>query len=219
MKLFVYCAGGFGKEIMDVAIRSNISNYRWDEMCFIDDNASLSRDFYGTKILTLDQAISSYDINHIEVLIASGEPFIRKILFEKLKSKNVKLGSVIDTTCVISETAIMGEGLIATPYCSIASSAVVGKNVAINTKSIVGHDIVVGDQCVISSMVNIGGACVVGENSYIGMGTSIKEGVVIGKDVIIGMGSVVYNDVPDGVIALGNPARPMRPNVEKRVFK
>ena len=31
--------------------------------------------------------------------------------------------------------------------------------------------------------------------------------------------SVVFNDLPDNVVALGNPARPMRPNLEQRVFK
>lgn len=219
MNLFVYCAGGFGKEIMDVVLRLNKNHCRWKDVNFIDDNQNLSGDFYGTKIYTLNQVAENFDLNQIEVLIASGEPLIRKIIFEKIKSKNIKLCSAIDSTCVISETAKLGEGLIVTPYCSIASSAVVGKNVAVNTKAIIGHDIVVGDHCVISSMVNIGGACVVGENSYIGMGASIKEGAVIGKDVIIGMGSVVYNDIPDGVIALGNPARPMRPNVDKKVFK
>jgi acetyltransferase-like isoleucine patch superfamily enzyme len=33
------------------------------------------------------------------------------------------------------------------------------------------------------------------------------------------MGSVVYNDIPDQMIALGNPARPMRRNDDKKVFK
>jgi acetyltransferase-like isoleucine patch superfamily enzyme len=33
------------------------------------------------------------------------------------------------------------------------------------------------------------------------------------------MGSVVYSDIPDNVIALGNPARAARPNADKRVFK
>ena len=41
----------------------------------------------------------------------------------------------------------------------------------------------------------------------------------IGEGVIVGMGSVVFNDLPDNVVALGNPARPMRPNLEQRVFK
>ena len=51
------------------------------------------------------------------------------------------------------------------------------------------------------------------------MAAQIKEGLVIGSEVIVGMGSVVHYDIPDGMIALGNPARPMRRNVEKRVFK
>jgi acetyltransferase-like isoleucine patch superfamily enzyme len=68
-------------------------------------------------------------------------------------------------------------------------------------------------------MVNLGGNCQIGRNSYIGMGTLIKEGVRIGEDAIVGMGSVVYHDIPDQMIALGNPARPMRRNDDKKVFK
>ena len=85
--------------------------------------------------------------------------------------------------------------------------------------SIIGHDVAIGENSVISSMVNMGGGCVVGHNTYIGMGALIKEGVTIGSNSIIGMGSVVYNDIPDEVIALGNPARVVRKNIEKKVFK
>ena len=35
----------------------------------------------------------------------------------------------------------------------------------------------------------------------------VLPGVTIGKDVVIGAGSVVTHDVPDGVVATGNPAR------------
>ena len=68
-------------------------------------------------------------------------------------------------------------------------------------------------------MVNLGGSCAVGNASYIGMGALIKERVKIGSNTIIGMGSVVFNDIPDNVIALGNPARVMRPNTDQKVFK
>jgi sugar O-acyltransferase (sialic acid O-acetyltransferase NeuD family) len=219
MKLFIYCAGGFGKEIFDTAKRANDSQNIWDEICFIDDNAGLGCEFYGTKLFTFEKVLDTFDSFCFEVSIATGEPFIRKKIYEKLKSNNINLTTIVDPTAVISETANIGEGVVVTPYCSITSNAVVGNNVAINTKAIVGHDITLGDNCVISSLVNIGGASSIGENSYIGMGVQIKEGLTIGKDVIVGMGSVVYNDIPEGVIALGNPARPMRANIDKRVFK
>ncbi|SLM63741.1 hypothetical protein DAQ1742_02892 [Dickeya aquatica] len=35
---------------------------------------------------------------------------------------------------------------------------------------------------------------------------------------IVGMGAAVFNDIPDEVIALGNPARILRKNDSKKVF-
>ena len=219
MKLFIYCAGGFGREIFDTAKRINKSNNKWDEICFIDDDVCLGNEFYGTKLFTFDTVLEKFDLGSFEVSIANGEPVVRKAIYDKLKSSNIKLATLVDNTAIVSDTATMGEGVIVTSYCSVSSSAVVGNNVALNAKAIVGHDVKLGEHCVVSSLVNVGGACSVGENSYIGMGVQIKEGLVIGKDVIVGMGSVVYNDIPDGVIALGNPARPMRQNIDKKVFK
>lgn len=70
----------------------------------------------------------------------------------------------------------------------------------------------------ISGLVNIGGGCKVGNGAYIGMGSQLKEGTNIGKSTIIGMGSIVYNDIPEGVTALGNPCRPMQKNTAGYVF-
>jgi len=48
----------------------------------------------------------------------------------------------------------------------------------------------------------------IGSNVWIGAGALILPGVTIGDDALVGAGSVVTRDVPDGAIALGNPARP-----------
>jgi sugar O-acyltransferase (sialic acid O-acetyltransferase NeuD family) len=219
MKMFIYCAGGFGKEVYDAAKRANQVHQKWDAIYFIDDYATSGSDCYGTKVYTLDAVHEQFDPVDVEVVIANGEPLYRKRIHDKLIGKHFRLGAVIDSTAVISDTCVMAEGVIVTPFCSVSSLATVGVNVAVNTKSIVGHDVQLGDHCVVSSMVNIGGACKIGDSSYLGMGAQIKEGVRIGREVIVGMGSVVYNDIPDGMIALGNPARPMRQNVDKLVFR
>jgi sugar O-acyltransferase (sialic acid O-acetyltransferase NeuD family) len=218
VKLFIYCAGGFGKEIMDMARRINKFESRWEEICFIDDIFQ-SNEFYGAKLYPFATVLDRFDVSSIEISIANGEPVVRRVLFDKINNAGFKLTTLVDNTAIVSDTAKMGEGVIVTAYCSISSSAVLGNNVAINTKAIIGHDVTLGDHCVVSSLVNVGGVSSVGANSYIGMGVQLKEKIIIGKDVIVGMGSVVYNDIPDGVIALGNPARPMRKNIDKKVFK
>ena len=46
---------------------------------------------------------------------------------------------------------------------------------------------------------------------WIGGNTVVNPGVTIGNNVVIGSGSVVTKDIPDNVIAVGNPCRVLRP--------
>ncbi|MBQ9472343.1 MAG: sugar O-acetyltransferase [Ruminococcus sp.] len=50
----------------------------------------------------------------------------------------------------------------------------------------------------------------IGENSWLGAGVIVVPGVTIGKNAVIGAGSVVVKDIPDNVLAVGNPARVIR---------
>ncbi|MBQ4253954.1 MAG: sugar O-acetyltransferase [Erysipelotrichaceae bacterium] len=59
----------------------------------------------------------------------------------------------------------------------------------------------------------------IGENSWLGAGVIIVPGVTIGKNTVIGAGSVVTKDIPDNVVAVGNPCRVLREVSEKdRLF-
>lgn len=50
----------------------------------------------------------------------------------------------------------------------------------------------------------------IGENAWIAANVVILPGVHIGKNTVIGAGSVVTKDIPDGVVAVGNPCRVLR---------
>jgi sugar O-acyltransferase (sialic acid O-acetyltransferase NeuD family) len=203
---------------MDVATRVNAIHDHWQSISFIDDVCK-DNVRYGATVFDFAQMCGLLAENVGEVVIANGEPAARVALRHKLDGKGIRLGTLIDDSTIIAPTARLAAGVIVAPFCSISSDANLGTNVSVNTMSIIGHDVAVGENTVISSMVNIGGSTVIGKNSYIGMGALIKEGVKIGNEVIVGMGSVVYSDIPDNVIVLGNPARPMRPNTDKCVFK
>jgi len=60
---------------------------------------------------------------------------------------------------------------------------------------------------------------VIGDNCWIGGDVTILPGVTIGSNTIIGAKSVVTKDIPDGVIAVGNPCRVLRPITESDRIK
>lgn len=50
----------------------------------------------------------------------------------------------------------------------------------------------------------------VGNNVWIGGGVKVMPGVTIGSNVVIGSGSIVTKDIPNNVVAAGNPCRVIR---------
>jgi maltose O-acetyltransferase len=50
----------------------------------------------------------------------------------------------------------------------------------------------------------------IGSDVWVGGGAIICPGVVIGSRSVIGAGSVVTRNIPDGVVAVGNPCRVIR---------
>lgn len=55
-----------------------------------------------------------------------------------------------------------------------------------------------------------GAPITIGNNVWIGGSVCVLPGVTIGDNVVIGAGSVVAKDIPDNVIAVGNPCRVIR---------
>lgn len=211
---YVYGAGGLGVETIDI-ICHMISEGFSEEItpAFLIDGPA-EEPIHGFSVTSLKDAIPGS-----LVTIAVGEPATRTLLREKAVDADLQLATAISPNAFVSKFALLGAGCIIAPFCSIQARARIDDNVTINTAAIVGHDVVVDRDCGLSSMINLGGAVKVGAASYIGMGALVKEGLTIGHSTIVGMGSVVYTDVPDEVVCVGNPARVSRRNTDKRVFK
>ena len=86
----------------------------------------------------------------------------------------------------------------------IGDNAVIAPNVSIYTA---GHPIHPESR---NSGYEYGIDVTIGDNVWIGGNVCIMPGVTIGNNVVIGAGSVVTKDLPDNVIAAGNPCRIIR---------
>ena len=71
-----------------------------------------------------------------------------------------------------------------------------------------GHDI--SDM----NYAHCGDEIVVGDDVWLGAGAMILPGVTIGSGTVIGAGSVVTCDIPERVVAVGNPARAIKSRKE-----
>lgn len=211
---YIYGCGGLGSETMDI-LEDNIRH----AILVADHNCIFVVDGVGELNIDGYDVIDFKDtLEGSKITIAVGEPSTRKKLLEKVRQQKLVLTSVISRHAFVSNTAFIDNGVIVAPFVSIQAHAHVEENVAINTQAIIGHDVRVKAGSVISSQVNLGGSCIIDERSYIGMGALVIEKVSIGSESVVGMGSVVYKDIPSGVIALGNPARVVRRNEDKKVF-
>jgi virginiamycin A acetyltransferase len=107
--------------------------------------------------------------------------------------------------------ATIGEQAYIGSYCMIAH-AHIGRDVLLGSNVHVGvgrhvHGTTALDRPIRlqpgwSEMITIG------EDTWIGNGAIVMAGV--GRQCVIGAGSVVVKEVPDGMIAVGNPARVLR---------
>lgn len=75
-----------------------------------------------------------------------------------------------------------------------------------------GHPAIIGKNVTVGHRAIIHG-CQIGDNTLVGMGAIVLNGAKIGKNCIIGAGALVTGgtEIPDGMMALGSPAKVRRP--------
>ena len=214
MILGIYGAGGAGREVKEIAEMTN----QWEELVFIDDTKEVG-EFKGIKRMPFENFKTFYLPEDTEIIIALGEPQYKITLYNKVAEAGYSLANVIHPTAIINKSAIIGRGVIVKAGALVSSDAVVEDNVSLEEYSVIGHDTIIHTHAQISAFVVIAGHCEVGEGTYIGLSVPVKEKTKIGARTVVGMGSVVLRDLPENVIAIGNPARAMKKMDGQKVFK
>lgn len=222
MKLAIYGAGGLGRELLELARQINKYKQTWSDIIFAVDEKYYdpnNDEINGAKVIPYDTLISQNSCDGLNFVIAQGEPIHRKGLKDKINNQGFELATMIHPSVDIPDSTKVGIGAIIKSWCVISCNVTIGENVLIQSSVIIGHDSVVGSNSVLSGASILAGNVNIGASTYIGINSCVKERLSIGRDTIIGMGSVVFRDIGDEVIALGNPARVMKKNIDKIVFR
>ena len=215
-QLFIYCAGGAGREVRDIAERVNTAEGRWSSIRFIDDAVGGA----GCDIIRfVDFLDMSYTPLQVEFLIGNGEPAHRERLRRKICSYGYDLTSLVDLSAIVSPEAAIAPGTILYPYVCVSAGAKIDKNCLIYYHTTIAHDSIIHEDCVFSIASSVAGYCEIGNCCFIGANSVVREKVTVDKNCILGAGSVLLHSVPENGVYAGIPAQYIRDNNNKRVFK
>lgn len=150
--------------------------------------------------------------NFTNLILGVFKPNSKSTIFASYTLSPNNFLSIIHSSSQISNTSVIGNGSLINSLVSIAAHTKLGKFVSVNRNSSIGHHTNIYDFVTINPGVNIAGNVVIGEKTLIGMGANIIDGIKIGSNTVIGAGSVVTKDIPDNVVAYGNPCKIIRYN-------
>lgn len=140
---------------------------------------------------------------------AMGSPK-RKRWIEKIERKGFNFDIVIHPFTAVGDFVEIGKGCIICTGVIIICDTKIGRHSIFLCGSTIGHDCKVGNFVTIGPGVNIAGNVTLNDECWIGIGVKIINRVSIGKGSLIGAGAVVTEDIPENVLAVGVPAKPIR---------
>lgn len=190
------------------------------------DNLESNKEFYNIEIVNNlnSPIINEYDnpnfniefsdnlYDYENLVLGVFRPNIKNRILSTFNIDEKKLLNIIHSSSQISSTTILGKACLINSLVSIAAHSKIGSFVSINRNSSIGHHTIISDFVTINPGVNIAGNVVIGKNTLIGMGTNVFDGIKIGENCVIGAGSLVTKDIPDNVVAYGNPCKIIRKN-------
>jgi sugar O-acyltransferase (sialic acid O-acetyltransferase NeuD family) len=206
--LLLLGAGGHARVVAETAL----STGRFSRIAFLDDRyigpaqlpEQLGWPVIGPFAAALDPQIRQ---QFPAALVAIGNATVRLQWMPRLAATGYELPVVIHPTAWLSPSAQLGFGSVVFAQAAIQAQAVIGSGAILNTGCSVDHDARLGDGVHICPGARLAGEVQVGERSWIGIGASVIQQIRIGVDVTVGAGAAVVRDLPDGVTAVGVPAR------------
>jgi len=207
LRVLVYGAGGHARVVIDVLERMQ----QYEIVAVADDDpAKRNHSFCGYPIIGGIETVLSRGMQEYTVA-AIGDNKERALVAQRLESTGFQFVTAIHPAATIGRDVSLGHGTVIMANAAVNPNTTVGRHAIINTGATVDHDCLIGDFAHISPGAHLGGNVTIEALVHVGIGASVIPGVRIGKGSIIGAGAAVVTDIPSGVVAVGVPAKVVKP--------
>jgi acetyltransferase EpsM len=205
--LIVWGAGGHARVVADIVQLHG----RHRIVAFVDDGGTADQPdkFLGIQLLSEREKLALLLKRGCrEMVIAIGNCSTRLRLAAEAQQIGFDLCEpLVHPKATVARSATLGRGTVVAAGAVVNPAAILGENVIVNTCASVDHDCILENGVHVCPGAHLAGNVTVCRGTWIGIGATVIEKIRIGKGVMIGAGAVVVSNVPDGVLALGCPAR------------
>lgn len=121
----------------------------------------------------------------------------------------IEPGSIIRDKVSIGKNAVIMMGAVINIGAEIGEGTMVDMNAVVGARGQLGKRVHLGAGAVVAGVLEPPSKtpCIIEDDVLIGANAVILEGVRVGKGSVVAAGSVVVEDVPNGVVVAGTPAK------------
>lgn len=204
-RIIIVGAGGFGREVLQWA------RHAWPE------HVHKFAGFVSADPTKLDGHAPSLPIlgspNDFELrptdgfVLGIGIPRIRRVVAEQLEARGARFLTLIHSTAIVADTAVIGPGCMICPYAIVSDAVRLGRCVLVNYHASLGHDAEAGDYAVLSPYATLGGYAAVGADVFLAIHVTVGPNVTLGVGTIVSANSSALASTPAGSFIFGVPSR------------
>ncbi|WP_429168218.1 acetyltransferase [Aeromonas rivipollensis] len=126
---------------------------------------------------------------------------LRADLFARYRALGYHFARVVSTNAVVSDYAVLEEGVQIMAGAIIQAGTRIGPNSIINTGAIVDHDCHLGGDNHVAPGAVLSGGVVTGERVHLGTGAAVIQGISIGAHAVVGAGATLTRPLGEKQIA------------------
>ena len=204
--IIIYGKGDFAKLMLHYF---NIdSQYR--AVAFCVDKIYLDSEFFcDLPLISFEDLEIKYPPNKFKAFVAIGYSNMRarKIMFDKIKSKNyecvnyISSKAIIDSSFTIGENNVILENTVIEPFVKITNNNIIWSS------SNICHDVFIDSHSFIAAQTLIGGFSKIKNNCFVGFNSTIIQNIVLENETLVGAKSLVLKNTKSFTKYIGNPAK------------
>lgn len=177
---------------------------------------------YGYRVLgrqeNLIEIVEKYKID--AGIITIGDNWSRFKVYQSIMEQlpSFEFVNAIHPSVIIGKNVELGFGVVMMAGVIVNPLAKIGNFTFFATGCQIEHDCIIEDYASVSAGSVMGGYVTIGKFSAVTLGVTILDRLKIGENSVIGSGSLVLKDIPDNVLAYGNPINKIRARANGEKF-